>query len=231
MRKKDAFGSIHFQKSAAFERKGNATRARILDAAVNVIASEGVEGASIQAITKFASIANGTFYIHFANKNEMLEHLGIAVIDAISRSVHDPAYDHPDAAHLVARHLFMFMAVAGAEPSWIPLILDSLKPTEKNCATLERGVRDDVQRGTRSGRFDVSESREVIGLILAICRTGLERIRDGGDLKTVQRHAIEAGLRLLGVEPKESRAIAEGTIDLPLWDHFVFPVISNPIRP
>jgi AcrR family transcriptional regulator len=58
--------------------RGDRTRARILDAAAQVFAEDGYEGASMARILATAGATKGGFYFHFASKEE----LAIAVLAA-----------------------------------------------------------------------------------------------------------------------------------------------------
>lgn len=224
---KSPSASIRFQQSAAYQRKANVTRARLMDAAINVIAAVGAEQASIQEITKFAGMAVGTFYLYFQNKDDLLEQIGVALIDSMRRVVHDPQFDHDDPAHLVARHVFIFLGIAGSEPTWIPVLMSVMHATEKACAILAAGIRSDIERGCAINRFDVMEDAEVVAIMLAICRNGLERILDGADLPTIQAHAVEAALRVLGIDLQESRVIASEVVESPMWESLAFPTVSS----
>jgi AcrR family transcriptional regulator len=55
--------------------KGSKTREAILRAAEEVIGKYGINRASISEITRLAGVAQGTFYIYFKSKNELLEGL------------------------------------------------------------------------------------------------------------------------------------------------------------
>jgi AcrR family transcriptional regulator len=55
--------------------RGAATRQRLLDAAENVFSELGYHEASIVKITEAAGVAQGTFYLYFASKQEIFEEL------------------------------------------------------------------------------------------------------------------------------------------------------------
>src|SRR3954469_3887318 len=62
-----------------------ATRARVLDAAMEVLADQGVDGVTMQAVAERADVALRTIYNHFANREAV-------VLEAYERSaqaVHD----------------------------------------------------------------------------------------------------------------------------------------------
>ena len=55
--------------------RGAATRQRLLDAAESIFAELGYHEASIVKITEAAGVAQGTFYLYFASKQEIFEEL------------------------------------------------------------------------------------------------------------------------------------------------------------
>jgi AcrR family transcriptional regulator len=56
-------------------RRGAATRQRLLEAAETVFAELGYHDASMVKITEAAGVAQGTFYLYFASKQEIFEEL------------------------------------------------------------------------------------------------------------------------------------------------------------
>jgi AcrR family transcriptional regulator len=56
-------------------RRGAATRTRLLEAAESVFSELGYHDASIVKITEAAGVAQGTFYLYFAGKQEIFEEL------------------------------------------------------------------------------------------------------------------------------------------------------------
>ena len=55
--------------------RGLATRERLLDAGATVFAQRGVHAARVDDIVKVAATSNGTFYLYFANKEELFRAL------------------------------------------------------------------------------------------------------------------------------------------------------------
>ncbi|WP_252436990.1 TetR/AcrR family transcriptional regulator [Pseudonocardia humida] len=95
-----AVGDDH-DPARASGRRGR-TRARLLDAAVDVFAERGVEGATVELICERAGFTRGAFYSNFATKEELLlaaaEHvLQVSlqrIEEAADRLVLDPGADH-----------------------------------------------------------------------------------------------------------------------------------------
>ena len=51
------------------------TKRKIFDAAAKVVGKHGYAGASVARITEEAGVAQGTFYNHFENRQELLDQL------------------------------------------------------------------------------------------------------------------------------------------------------------
>lgn len=70
--------------------KGQRTRARIMEAAEEVLGKRGYHDASIAEITRLAGVAQGSFYIYFESKQAIFEELirirGREMRDAVRRS-------------------------------------------------------------------------------------------------------------------------------------------------
>jgi len=67
-------------------RRASKTRRRLLDAALYIFNTKGVEGCAIEDITESADVGKGTFYRHFMDKLDILRTLlDLAVDDFVKR--------------------------------------------------------------------------------------------------------------------------------------------------
>jgi len=64
--------------------KAEATRARLFDAAVEIVGEYGYAGTSVARITERAEVAQGTFYNYFESRQDLLDQL----LPAISEQLH-----------------------------------------------------------------------------------------------------------------------------------------------
>lgn len=65
--------------------KAEATRARLFEAAIEIVGELGYAGASVALITTRANVAQGTFYNYFESRQDLLDQL----LPSISRRLHD----------------------------------------------------------------------------------------------------------------------------------------------
>src|SRR5215470_389383 len=62
-------------KSPVLRARGQQTRQRLLDAGVEVFATRGYHTARVDDIVKVAETSHGTFYLYFANKEDLFRAL------------------------------------------------------------------------------------------------------------------------------------------------------------
>lgn len=104
-RYKPAAGSV-----PPLTRKGEATRKRILEAAINEIGAHGYHIASVSSITNKAGVGQGTFYLYFKSKDDLLTEL----VTKFSNELRELMLN---ASHTAASHL-------GAERASLKAFLD-----------------------------------------------------------------------------------------------------------
>jgi AcrR family transcriptional regulator len=90
--------------------QGRKTMGRLLDAAMRVFADRGYHAARVDDIVRAARTSHGTFYLYFANKEDLLRTLAIECaqeIDALADGI-GPISPEPDGAREVRRFLREF---------------------------------------------------------------------------------------------------------------------------
>ena len=79
-------------------RRGDQTRAKILDAAEKVFGEQGFHGASIVEITRDAGVGLGTFYVYFPSKIDIYRHLLRSHLEdfvRVAREATSGTHDYP----------------------------------------------------------------------------------------------------------------------------------------
>ena len=97
----------------ALKAKGLETRRRLLDAAERVFGELGFYDASIVKITEAAGVAQGTFYLYFASKQEIFEELVRDLNARVRHAMQESAAqgrDRIEAERLGFRAYFRFTA-------------------------------------------------------------------------------------------------------------------------
>jgi AcrR family transcriptional regulator len=65
-------------KNRPRRRQGEATRAKLLDAALTAMSDKGFHATRVDDVVRIAGVSHGTFYLYFANKEELFRALAEA---------------------------------------------------------------------------------------------------------------------------------------------------------
>jgi len=192
------------------DRRKARTRQALIDAAVRLIAEGRGARASIQEITEAADIGFGSFYNHFASKEELFQTASEEVLeswaqmlDAACAGVEDPAEVFAVSLRISGRLIWTNPDIAGFVTGAGLDLLDA--PS----GLAPRALRD-IQAGQGAGRFTVRDPEialsAVAGGLLGLLRLH-ERHPDRVEEASVDELA-ESCLRLLGVEAVEAGRLA-----------------------
>lgn len=189
-------------------RRKAETRARLLAAARTLLARQGAEATTINEITEEADVGFGSFYNHFASKEEIIEsaiaealEAQAATLDALTAELEDPA----EVVAVAHRYL---VSQAGSDPNlaWLLVRLDASH--RLLIRVLGDRARRDIRRGIAAGRFSVPDAdtafTDTAGGLVMVMRSVL----DGELGPSAERHHAEAVLRILGLAPDDAAEIA-----------------------
>jgi AcrR family transcriptional regulator len=189
-------------------RRRAATRARLITAAMERFATQGIAETRISDITARADLGFGSFYNYFDSKEalvdallaEQIEPFG-AKLDRMSATIIDPAERVAASVRHVVRR-------AITEPSWGGFLLRiAFKVTPDRIGFVPR-VTADISAGSKAGRFSVTSIADAVtalsGIALAFIARGLAA---GGPPEQPERSAAQA-MRLLGLSAAEADQVA-----------------------
>ncbi len=196
------------QQGSRQARRRAATRAQLLDGARVLFARQGVDSTAIAEITEAADVGFGSFYNHFASKEEIVEvvldeslEAQGAIVDGLTENLEDPA-------EVVAVAHRYFINASRSDPTlgWLLIRLDTSHRVMTRA--LGRRARRDLRRGITSGRFNVADADvafiDTAGALLLVMRAVLD-----GDLgPDADRHHAEGLLRILGLSSDEAAEVA-----------------------
>ncbi|MDX2852833.1 MULTISPECIES: TetR/AcrR family transcriptional regulator [Streptomycetaceae] len=160
-----------------------ATRQRLFQAAVTLIAEQGFSATTVDEIAERAGVAKGTVYYNFASKNELFEELLRHGVGLLTASLRDAGADvtarggsHVDAIDAMIRAGLAFIA---EYPSFTQLYVaelwrtnrawqDTLMVLRKEAvAVVEQTLRDAVEAGELSEEIDVPlTAAALFGMVL-----------------------------------------------------------------
>ncbi|MFT4393516.1 TetR/AcrR family transcriptional regulator [Gordonia lacunae] len=200
------------------QRRKAQTRRSLIRAAQQLMA-EGRTTASVLEITTLADVGNGSFYNHFATKDELFEAAVVAIVDdhgdlldGLTDDVADPAEAFTQSFRLTGRLHRRFPELSKVVVNYGMSML-----TSSDAGLLPRARRD-IEAAVAAGRFvapDVDLALTVVsGATLSLALLLLEQPERDDAIATdaVAEHV----LRALGVAESDIRALI--ALPLPRWD-------------
>ena len=192
------------------EAKRARTRARLTEAALRLMAERGINGTSVSEIAAEAELANGTFYLYFRDKAEIVAAVCQAVTLAMHNEMSSMRLSLDDAAARVSFGTQQFIEIAATEPTWGRLLISAFTEFEAIKDDISRYMRLDVALGIEQGCFTEPVDEFVIDTLLAVLRAGVIS-RLAGEESEVGARAAEYHLRILGMSAEDARRIRLAT--------------------
>lgn len=106
-------------------KRGQRTRERILDAAEKEIGGRGFAEASISTITAQAKVAQGTFYVYFRTKEDVMRELVLRMGRRLRRHLTLSIVDAPDRLEAERRGLRAFLEFVRANPNLYRVVAEA----------------------------------------------------------------------------------------------------------
>jgi AcrR family transcriptional regulator len=192
------------------DRRKARTRQALVDAAARLIAQGRGERASIQEITEAADIGFGSFYNHFASKEELFQTASEEVLERWAQMIDAACVGLEDPAEVFAVSLRISGRLAWTHPEIAAFITGAgLDLLDAPRGLAPRALRD-IRAGQAAGRFTIADAdialSAVAGGLLGLLRLHArdpERVTEA----SVDELA-EACLRLLGLAAPQARRLA-----------------------
>jgi AcrR family transcriptional regulator len=201
-------------------RRKQETRSRLLEAALRLMARNGMEGVAINEITEAADVGFGSFYNHFESKEAIYAALTERVFEEYADTLDLIARDSSDPAEVIAVAVRHTLRRAGREPLWGHFLIREGFSARALSHGLGQRLLRDIQRGIAGKRFCVADPfigfLSLKGALLAAIAVELHLAAPGGgvleELGIEGEHFAErmaaAVLQMLGLEGAEANQIA-----------------------
>jgi AcrR family transcriptional regulator len=193
------------------DRRRARTRAALLQAGQTLFAEHTVESVSVDDIVLCADVAKGSFYNHFADKEELARLIAENVRCEAERLVGEANHRIADPALRVAQALCIFVRFARACPEKARALMRLHAGATLPEAPLNSGVRADLQRGIAEGRFRDLSLQAGLLLIMGVVQIAIGRVLEPKSPVPSMGLARDLAfllLRGLGLASREAAAIA-----------------------
>ena len=201
------------------DRRKARTRQALIDAAVGLIAEGRGERASIQEITEAADIGFGSFYNHFASKEELFQTASEEVLERWGQMIDAACAGLDDPAEVFAISLRVSGRLAWSHPDIAGFITGAgLELLDAPRGLAPRAIRD-IRAGQATGRFTIANAEVALSAV-AGGLLGLLRLHQR-DPERVAESSVdelaEACLRLLGLPAAQARRLAHLRLPNKSW--------------
>ncbi|MFC5679124.1 TetR/AcrR family transcriptional regulator [Aeromicrobium endophyticum] len=139
-----------------FDRRRAKTRAALVSAAQAFLA-EGQTGAPIQKVTERADVGIGTFYNHFASKEELFEVAVREAVETYAVVLDSFADDTSDAAANFARSFRLTGRLQRVHPQTSRVLLAHAEEISRSSSGIAAHARRDIAAAHDAGQFSVPD--------------------------------------------------------------------------
>lgn len=192
------------------ERKRLDARRRLVEAASTVIAERGVEGLRLRELADRADVGFGSFYTHFASKEELVEAVVASLLGGLTEAIIERAAVLEDPARVAADAHRQFIRLAYDDPPLARLMVQ----LDRADALLETATHPILapllQSGLTSGRFTGVDVEVAVSFIVGATIAVMRGILDGRLGPHAEIASARALLRVCGLSDAEASALAAG---------------------
>jgi AcrR family transcriptional regulator len=197
-----------FSNEARNLGKSARTRAKLMDAAVELFARDGFKAASVNEIAKLADMANGTFYVHFRDKREIVQAVTLGIAQELARQLDEAMVDVDDAVERVSMATRRFLDLALTAPDWGRAFFRAAWAFRDLRENMLSFLRADLERGREQGAFTVEIDDVLIDTFASMIMGALFGRLAGDFGPEAGARVAELQLRMLGVPPQRAHAVA-----------------------
>lgn len=181
------------------------TRARLLDAAMAIIARGGVEAASVDAVVAAAGVARGTFYNYFPTTSALVHALlGRLTEDALGELAERGPLGDP--AAWLAAAWSVYLARAAGDPLWAWTVM-RLEPALASQPAISDRFQASFRAGVASGRFRPGSPMAAESLVFGAMRTVMRDVLTRDAPPGHGWSVLELVLVGLGLTPEDAARI------------------------
>jgi len=192
--------------------KSARTRARLMDAAVQLFARDGFEAASVNEIARVAGVVNGTFYAHFRDKDEIAAAVALGIGHNVVRQLDEAMTGIEDAVERSSLATRRFIDLAASQPDWGAAFVRAVLVFRDLRDSMSAYLRADLQRGVDQGVFTVEIDDLLIDTFASMIMGALAGRLRGDFGPDAGARVSELQLRMLGVPADRAREVCSREI-------------------
>lgn len=197
-------------------KRRRATRARLLEAAYDVMSRVGVDAAKIKDITDAADVGFGTFYNYFESKDDLAKQVLDCVIDDLGRRnlAATRALRGESEALVIPLSTRLVMREALATPMWEWWALRPEMLVDRMRDGFGRFGRDDIRAAVAAGivRLDETDIESAWALTTWMMVGGIHDVVVGDRPPDSAVFVVDAIMRMMGLPLEDARRISAAVL-------------------
>jgi len=138
-------------------RQKQKTRARLVQAAMSVMAAKGVDAATINDITEAADVGFGSFYNHFTSKDDILEATTNELFETIGGKIDEAIFAIADPCVALATAIRTFVGILTIKKEWARFIVRITGPHGYKRFRMYARLFRDIQKIHASQRLAIAD--------------------------------------------------------------------------
>lgn len=190
------------------------TRLRLVEAALNVFATVGSEGATIDQIVAVSNVSRGSFYNHFKTIAELEAAVAVHLSVELSNQILVAYADLQDPAARIAIAMRYFLERVSTNPRWGWVIVRT-GLTGSLGSIIRKNLLADLMPGLLSGRMTAANPAVAMDLIIGTSLVAMQTILSGSAGENHAEEVVVMVLSALGIPATEAARLAtEGLLPL-----------------
>jgi AcrR family transcriptional regulator len=202
------------------ERSRIATRTKLIEAAHALMAEKGFDLCTIEEITKRADVGFGSFYNHFASKEDIAKSVFAQRASEIRVITDEIAEREQDRSVAITYIQKMFLTKAVHDSVWARFIVRAQDSHRQMNETFVISAANDIRIALEQKRFSITCVDTAADITIAALISAMTRILEGGPSEQITVETVECLMRLYGVETTEARRLARLPLPEYVSKHF-----------
>ncbi|MEM7098559.1 MAG: TetR/AcrR family transcriptional regulator [Pseudomonadota bacterium] len=213
--------SDYFRTLALGQNKRARTRNLLIDTAIDVFSDKGIEAASVQEITMIAGLANGTFYNHFKDKEELAGSVSRAIVLEIAKRLAEQMQGLDRGVTRVTVASWAFLRIAVANGNWARVLAYQFQRRPVTNTIVFQYMRADLELAAKQSKLDIEVDDFLLEQLASLMMAALHRQLEQGEQSAVMHRVCESMLRLLGLTPAQAKREVDNAQQHPLVSRVV----------
>lgn len=213
----DAEPVDHRVRTGAARRE--ATRQKLLAAAVQVFATKGADTPLIDDFIAAAGVARGTFYNYFNTTSELLDAVTAELSDQVMANIDAHIRQIESPIERVGTGCLLYMHIAVTHPSWGSFIVQTGIRGGASGKLLGQYLPRDLENANAKGQAKIPNIRAARDVVIGSLRQGIQSVVSGTEepahIREILRFVLSA-LRVKEAQIKELCAKEPPYIPLPV---------------